>query len=163
MFVRITACAALLGGVQLAAADLVQLRDKASVTGKVLAEKRDAVVIDIGYTVLVIPRNQIAKISKTDETPGPAKPASTPKTTDAATAEPPTRKTSSNRFSAACRGSRATVSDTKTSGSAAPAVRQIAMTNGGQPSIPVRRIARGPAANPPAHNNPKNPMILPRM
>src|SRR5262249_25371968 len=50
-----------------AMADTIQLKDKASVVGKVLAEKRDQVAVDIGYTVLVIPRNQILKIAKTDE------------------------------------------------------------------------------------------------
>jgi len=47
-------------------ADSVQLKDKAAVTGRILAEKHDQVVVDIGYTVLVIPRNQIVKVSKTD-------------------------------------------------------------------------------------------------
>lgn len=46
--------------------DTLQLKDKAAITGKVLAEKHDQVAIDIGYTVLVIPRNQILKILKTD-------------------------------------------------------------------------------------------------
>jgi serine protease Do len=43
-------------------ADTVQLKDKAAVTGKILAEKRDQVAVDVGYTVLVIPRNQVSKI-----------------------------------------------------------------------------------------------------
>ena len=47
-----------------AAPDTIQLKDKAALTGKILAEKRDQVALDIGYTVLVIPRNQITKISK---------------------------------------------------------------------------------------------------
>ena len=47
-------------------ADTIQLKDKYSVTGNVLAEKRDQIVVDLGYTVLVIPRNQIAKILKAD-------------------------------------------------------------------------------------------------
>jgi serine protease Do len=45
-------------------ADTVQLKDKAAVVGKVLAEKSDQVAVDIGYTVLVIPRSQVVKISK---------------------------------------------------------------------------------------------------
>jgi len=40
----------------------VELKGKASVTGTILAEKRDQIVIDIGYTVLVIPRNQVLKL-----------------------------------------------------------------------------------------------------
>jgi serine protease Do len=40
----------------------VELKGKASVTGKILAEKRDMIVVDIGYTALVIPRNQISRL-----------------------------------------------------------------------------------------------------
>ncbi len=54
-------------GVEAGYADVLQLKDKATVTGKVLAEKPDQVVIDIGYTVLVVPRNQIVKLSKASE------------------------------------------------------------------------------------------------
>ncbi|MDB6122685.1 MAG: Peptidase and chymotrypsin/Hap [Pedosphaera sp.] len=54
-------------GWQVAVADVVQLKDKSAVTGKILAEKRDAVVVDIGYTVLVIPKNQVAKVSKAND------------------------------------------------------------------------------------------------
>ena len=45
-------------------ADVVQLKDNAQVVGKILTEKRDQIAIDIGYTVLVIPRSQIDKIIK---------------------------------------------------------------------------------------------------
>jgi serine protease Do len=55
-------------GVSCALADTIQLKDKAAVTGKVLAEKSDHIVVDIGYTVLVIPRNQVVTIVK-DGTP----------------------------------------------------------------------------------------------
>ena len=61
----LTAC-----GLQVSVADVLQLKDKASLTGKILAEKHDQVVLDIGYTVLVIPRNQIVKISKAAEVGG---------------------------------------------------------------------------------------------
>jgi serine protease Do len=47
-------------------ADTIQLKDKAAVSGKILAEKNDQVAVDVGYTVLVIPRNQIVKISKSE-------------------------------------------------------------------------------------------------
>ncbi len=60
--------------VQLANADTIQLKDKAALTGKVLAEKRDQVVLDVGYTVLVVPRNQIARISKSEKEQPTAKP-----------------------------------------------------------------------------------------
>jgi len=41
-----------------------------------LSEKRDQVAVDVGYTVLVIPRNQISGISKTDESVPASKGAS---------------------------------------------------------------------------------------
>src|SRR5215467_13247745 len=47
-----------------AIADTVLLKDRASVVGKVLAEKRDQVVVDLGYTTLTVPRNQIVRISR---------------------------------------------------------------------------------------------------
>jgi serine protease Do len=51
----------LLGSFELPGATL-QLKDKASVSGTILATKPNEVVIDIGYTVLVIPRSQILKM-----------------------------------------------------------------------------------------------------
>ena len=45
-------------------AETIQLKDKAAVVGTVLADKRDQVAVDIGYTVLVIPKNQILRIIK---------------------------------------------------------------------------------------------------
>ena len=74
MFTRIITCAALLGGLQLATADVVQLRDKASVSGKILAEKRDLVIVDLGYSVLSIPKSSIIRITRdTDAEPKQAK------------------------------------------------------------------------------------------
>ncbi len=55
-------------------AETIQLKDKAAVTGKVLAEKRDQVIVDLGFTVLAIPRSQISAISKTDTPSTPARP-----------------------------------------------------------------------------------------
>ncbi|MEP6664613.1 MAG: hypothetical protein ABJC04_13210, partial [Verrucomicrobiota bacterium] len=57
-----------LSGATLAGAATVELKDKAAVTGKILTEKRDQIVVDIGYTTLVIPRSQVVKILET--TPG---------------------------------------------------------------------------------------------
>src|ERR1700685_2673535 len=48
-------------------ADTVQLKDSASLTGKILAEKADSVVVDVGYTVLVVPRTDIAGIKKSSD------------------------------------------------------------------------------------------------
>ena len=45
-----------------APAATVELKGKASVTGTILAEKRDEIIIDIGYTVLVIPRSQVQQL-----------------------------------------------------------------------------------------------------
>lgn len=52
-----------------ARADTIQLKERASVSGRILEEKHDQVAVDIGFTVLVIPRSQIIKISRSD-TPG---------------------------------------------------------------------------------------------
>ena len=66
------ALSALIGcGLNLASADVIQLKDKAAVTGKILAEKTDSIVVDLGYTVLVVPRNTITSIAKSAG-PGPA-------------------------------------------------------------------------------------------
>jgi serine protease Do len=70
---KLILCALLLLGDFALSAATVQLKDKASVSGKILAEKADQIVIDIGYTVLVIPRNQILSLLK-DKTPGAAAP-----------------------------------------------------------------------------------------
>lgn len=52
--------------------DTIQLKDKNSaITGKILTEKRDQVAVDVGYTVLVIPRNQIAKITRSTSPTAP--------------------------------------------------------------------------------------------
>ena len=59
--------------------DTVVLKDKAAITGTILAEKRDSVAVDIGYTVLVVPRSSVAKISKDDEVSTPVKALSTKK------------------------------------------------------------------------------------
>src|SRR5438093_9822849 len=70
------------GGAAVGLADTIQLKDKAAIVGKILAEKRDQIAVDIGYTVLVIPRKEVAKISKSDSEAG-AKPAVAPKKTAA--------------------------------------------------------------------------------
>lgn len=44
--------------------DSVRLKDEAAITGKILVEKKDQVVVDVGYTVLVIPRDQIVEIRR---------------------------------------------------------------------------------------------------
>src|SRR5262245_44772682 len=63
----IVGAAFLVCAVSFAQADTVVLKDKASVTGKVLAEKSDQLVVDVGYTVLVIPRRDVLSVSKEDK------------------------------------------------------------------------------------------------
>ncbi len=63
--------ALLVCGAQSPFADTILLKDKSAVTGKILAEKSDSVVVDVGYTVLVIPRNAIGRISRASETNAP--------------------------------------------------------------------------------------------
>jgi hypothetical protein len=55
----------------------VELKGNASVTGKILVEKRDMIVVDIGYTALVIPRSQILRLldRKSDRARSPAESA----------------------------------------------------------------------------------------
>jgi serine protease Do len=48
-----------------ASADTIQLKDADAVTGKILVEKPDSIVVDVGYTVLVVPRSAISGITKT--------------------------------------------------------------------------------------------------
>ncbi len=48
-------------------ADEIQLKGGASMQGQVLAEKKDVVVLDVGYTVLVVPREQIANVVRTGD------------------------------------------------------------------------------------------------
>jgi serine protease Do len=57
----------------------VQLREKASVTGTILAEKHDTIVVDLGYTVLAIPRNQVVKILDDQVAPEKATSGKAPK------------------------------------------------------------------------------------
>jgi serine protease Do len=68
--------------------EVIQLRDKATVTGKVLIEKKDLIVVDIGYTVLTIPRNQISKIVPDSEPRPPANTRSSKGNTVPKRAEP---------------------------------------------------------------------------
>ena len=49
-------------------ADTLQLKGNDAVTGKILMEKPDAVVVDVGYTVLIVPRSAIVRISQASNT-----------------------------------------------------------------------------------------------
>lgn len=61
---KITTAALLASSLHFTFADTIQLKDAAAVSGKILAEKADALVVDVGYTVLVIPRVSITGITK---------------------------------------------------------------------------------------------------
>lgn len=43
------------------------LKDKSSVSGRILAEKKDQIVMDLGFTVLTVPRDNVLKIDNEDE------------------------------------------------------------------------------------------------
>jgi serine protease Do len=77
-----------------AKAATIELKSKATVTGTILAEKRDQVVIDIGYTVLVIPRDQISKLLNDNE--AATKPASAPAPTSIGSSAPIAADASAN-------------------------------------------------------------------
>ena len=57
-----------------AGADTLQLKDNAAITGRILSEKNDSVAVDVGYTVLVVPRGSIARIARGDAAETSAKP-----------------------------------------------------------------------------------------
>jgi len=65
--------AALCAAVAPVFADTLQLKDNSAITGKVLAEKRDQIVVDVGYTVLLVPRSEVAKITKDEPVRPPGK------------------------------------------------------------------------------------------
>jgi serine protease Do len=47
-----------------APADTLELKDDASLTGRILAEKEDKVFVDLGFTVLAVPRSAIERVSR---------------------------------------------------------------------------------------------------
>jgi len=63
-----------LSGLSLPAADVLHLKDDATLSGRILAEKPDQVFLDVGYTVLAVPRGQIARIAREEATPTTRKP-----------------------------------------------------------------------------------------
>lgn len=76
-----------------ALADVVELKDAASVSGKILSEKNDSIVVDVGYTVLVIPRAAVAKIIPGDSTPSSTLAADSTNPTEAAAPSAPALET----------------------------------------------------------------------
>lgn len=55
------------GCVTVRALDTLQLPENASITGRILADKTDVVVVDVGYTVLTVPKKDIVRVQKTAE------------------------------------------------------------------------------------------------
>jgi serine protease Do len=55
-------------------ADTIQLKDTDAITGKILAEKPDSLIVDVGYTVLVVPRNSILGVTKAKSSAATAAP-----------------------------------------------------------------------------------------
>src|SRR5256885_14592918 len=90
---------------QSVSAETIQLKDKAAITGKVLAEKRDQVAVDVGYTVLVIPRKDIVKISKPEGFESTAKPVASPKAARDGESKPAveTKRSEERRVGKECR------------------------------------------------------------
>ncbi len=78
---NLTVAALLASGWQFIFADTIQLKDTAAVSGKILAEKADALVVDVGYTVLVIPRTSITGVTKASAATTSATAAMTPAAT----------------------------------------------------------------------------------
>lgn len=76
----LSVAAGMLGGgmLLLTGADTLHLRDGGSVTGRILAEKKDQVVVDLGYSVLTVPRSEILRVEKAASAAGePAAPDAT--------------------------------------------------------------------------------------
>jgi len=67
MFIRLLAAGAVLAAAAPVPADRIHLPDGAEVRGRILAEKPDQIVVDLGYTVLSVPRTAIVKIDPDTE------------------------------------------------------------------------------------------------
>jgi serine protease Do len=46
------------------AADVLELGEEAAVVGKILAETREQIVVDVGYTVLLVPREHVVRLRR---------------------------------------------------------------------------------------------------
>lgn len=45
------------------ALDTIELKGQGAITGHILAEKKDQLVVDLGYTVLLVPRQEVVKVT----------------------------------------------------------------------------------------------------
>lgn len=57
-----------------AAGDMVRMKSGASLSGSILTETENQVILDVGYTVLVIPRDKVESLQKGDSAPMLGKP-----------------------------------------------------------------------------------------
>ncbi len=57
-------------------ADVIHLKDKAAISGRIVVEKSDQVAVDVGYTVLVVPRAHIEQIERGETKVKSTKPSS---------------------------------------------------------------------------------------
>ncbi len=71
MIVRAVTIGVLASSLGSAMAETIVLKDNASLTGKILVTKRDTVVVDLGFTVLAVPRSAVARVTS-DEAPAPS-------------------------------------------------------------------------------------------
>lgn len=62
MIVRAATVGILVASLGSASAETLQLKDNASLSGKILAQKRDAYVVDLGFTVVTVPRSAVVKV-----------------------------------------------------------------------------------------------------
>jgi serine protease Do len=68
-----------LGVAGAASVDTLELKEGAAISGRVLSEKRDQVAVDVGYTVLSVPRSQIQRIVRSESAvPAPKRNGSRP-------------------------------------------------------------------------------------
>jgi len=85
----ISAAILLVGSVVSIPADVIELKDSAAISGKILTQKRDAIVVDVGYTALVIPKSAVTKIVTGEAEVAPkARPADKKSATAATSATP---------------------------------------------------------------------------
>lgn len=74
-------------GCCLAASDRLELKDEAFIAGRILAEKNEHIAIDVGYTVLMVPRSAISKVTLAKEAAEPKEEPKGPNTTPPASAK----------------------------------------------------------------------------
>lgn len=93
---RATVVALVAAGVTAASADTLDLKDNAALTGRILAEKDDQLFVDLGFTVLAVPRAAIIQVHRGDApavAPANSLPATTSNELYRASARPPGERT----------------------------------------------------------------------